>query len=451
MKKVIEWLAVNESGPIFLNGWVKTKRDSKNCSFLEVSDGSCLKGIQVVITAETQGFDLLPQATTGASAAIEGLLVESPAAGQKWEVQAAVLKIIGTCDSDYPLQKKGHTLEFLRTISHLRPRSNLFSSVFRVRSKMAYAVHQFFNERHFSYVHTPIITSSDCEGAGEMFRVSTLEQGSNLPASEDFFGKSTYLTVSGQLQGELMAAALGNIYTFGPTFRAENSNTARHAAEFWMIEPEMSFCDLQGDMDIAEAHIQSMIRTMLEQCSDELDFFNQLVDKGLRERLQKVVNQSFARMTYTDAIQVLLESKRSFEYPVVWGEALQTEHERYLAEEYFKGPVTIYNYPKSIKPFYMYQNDDGKTVAAMDLLLPGIGEIIGGSQREHRLDRLLEAMKTHDLNEASYDWYIDTRRYGSVPHAGYGMGFERMLMYLTGISNIRDVLPFPRTPKHADF
>ena len=434
-----------------VRGWVRTKRESKSCAFLELTDGSCFRGLQVVVDAALPSAELLPQVLTGASVEVTGDLVASPAPGQKWELQAAELRLLGIADATYPLQKKGHTPEFLRTIAHLRPRTNLFGNVFRVRSRMAFAIHRFFQERGFFHVHTPVITSNDCEGAGEMFRVTTLKPGSNAPASEDFFGRPTHLTVSGQLQGEAFACALGKIYTFGPTFRAENSNTARHAAEFWMIEPEIAFCDLAADMTLAEENVRYLVRAMLEECGEELEFFNRLVDKGLEARLRQTLDQPFERISYTEAVDLLLKSGRSFEHPVVWGEGLQTEHERYLAEEHVRGPVTIFNYPKAIKPFYMRQNEDGRTVAAMDLLVPGIGEIIGGSQREERLDVLLEAMRAHGLSEADYGWYLDLRRYGSVPHAGYGMGFERLLMFVTGVSNIRDVIPFARTPGHAEY
>ncbi len=434
-----------------VRGWVRTKRESKSCAFLELTDGSCFRGLQVVVDAGLPSAELLPQVLTGASVEVTGDLVASPAPGQKWELQAAELRLLGIADATYPLQKKGHTPEFLRTIAHLRPRTNLFGNVFRVRSRMAFAIHRFFQERGFFHVHTPVITSNDCEGAGEMFRVTTLKPGSNAPASEDFFGRPTHLTVSGQLQGEAFACALGKIYTFGPTFRAENSNTARHAAEFWMIEPEIAFCDLAADMALAEENVRYLVRAMLEECGEELEFFNRLVDKGLEARLRQTLDQPFERISYSEAVDLLLKSCRSFEHPVVWGEGLQTEHERYLAEEHVRGPVTIFNYPKAIKPFYMRQNEDGRTVAAMDLLVPGIGEIIGGSQREERLDVLLEAMHAHGLSEADYGWYLDLRRYGSVPHAGYGMGFERLLMFVTGVSNIRDVIPFARTPGHAEY
>ena len=432
-------------------GWVRTRRDSKGFSFLELNDGSCLANLQVVVDAGTPGAEHLPHLTTGAAAVIEGKLVASPAQGQKWELRADRIELIGPADPSYPLQKKGHTAEFLRTIAHLRPRSNLYGAVFRVRSRLAYAVHQFFQQRDFVYVHTPIITASDCEGAGEMFRVTTLKGNIDEKAQTDFFGKPTYLTVSGQLEGETFACALSNIYTFGPTFRAENSNTARHAAEFWMIEPEMAFCDLQGDMDLGEEFIKAMAQFALEHCAEDLALFTKFVDKGLQERLRFVVERPFVRVTYTEAIEILKKSGKQFEFPVEYGLNLQSEHERFLTEDHFKSPVTVFNYPKEIKPFYMRLNDDQKTVTAMDVLVPGIGEVIGGAQREERLEQLLENMKFHKLKAEDYWWYVDLRRYGTVPHAGFGLGFERLLMFLTGISNIRDVIPFARTPGNADF
>lgn len=432
-------------------GWVRTRRDSKGFSFLELNDGSCLANLQVVVDAGTPGAEQLPHLTTGAAAIIEGKVVASPAQGQKWELHATRIELIGRADQSYPLQKKGHTAEFLRTIAHLRPRSNLYGAVFRVRSRLAYAVHQFFQQRDFVYVHTPIITASDCEGAGEMFRVTTLKGNIDEKAPADFFGKPTYLTVSGQLEGETFACALSNIYTFGPTFRAENSNTARHAAEFWMIEPEMAFCDLQGDMDLGEEFMKAMARFALEHCSEDLSLFAKFVDKTLQERLTFVVERPFVRVPYTEAIEILEKCGKQFEFPVEYGLNLQSEHERFLTEDHFKSPVTVFNYPKEIKPFYMRANDDQKTVTAMDVLVPGIGEVIGGAQREERLEQLLENMKFHKLKPEDYWWYVDLRRYGSVPHAGFGLGFERLLMFLTGVSNIRDVIPFARTPGNADF
>jgi len=443
--------ATEPRSAITLGGWVRTRRDNKGFSFLELNDGSCFASIQVVADAGIPGYDKITDFTTGASALVEGALVASPAAGQKWEVKATTIKLIGTADTSYPLQKKGHTLEFLRTIAHLRPRSNLFGAVFRTRSKLAYAVHEFFQKRDFVYVHTPVITASDCEGAGEMFRVTTLKGNIDDQPTTDFFGKKAYLTVSGQLEGETFACALSNIYTFGPTFRAENSNTARHAAEFWMIEPEMAFCDLQGDMDLAEEFIKSLAKYAMEHCAEDLAFFAKFVDKGLNERLKFVVERPFMRVTYTEAVDILTKSGKKFEYPVEYGQNLQSEHERFLTEEHFKSPTTVYNYPRDIKPFYMRVNDDGKTVTAMDVLVPGIGEVIGGAQREERPDMLEEQMKHHKLSPADYWWYADLRKYGTVPHAGFGLGFERLIMFLTGVSNIRDVIPFARTPGNAEF
>src|SRR5882724_11958898 len=436
---------------ITVKGWVRTRRDSKGFSFLELNDGSSLANLQIVVDGGTPGYEQIAQFTTGASAIIEGKLVPSPAQGQKWELSASRVELVGAADASYPLQKKGHTQEFLRTIAHLRPRSNLFGAVFRMRSRLAFAVHQFFQERDFVYVQTPIITASDCEGAGEMFRVTVLKGNIDEKPEADFFGKRTYLTVSGQLEGETFACALSNIYTFGPTFRAENSNTARHAAEFWMIEPEMAFCDLQGDMDLGEEFIKSMAKYTLEHCAEDLGLFAKFVDKGLLERLRFVVERPFQRVPYAEAIEILTKSGHAFEYPVKDGLNLQSEHERYLTEVHFKSPVTVFNYPREIKPFYMRLNDDGKTVTAMDLLVPGIGEVIGGAQREERLEVLRENMRYHKLREEDYGWYIDLRRYGTVPHAGFGAGFERLLMFLTGVSNIRDVIPFARTPGNVEF
>ena len=436
---------------ITVRGWVRSRRDSKGFSFLEINDGSCLASIQAVVDANVPGYKDITHVTTGASVIVGGKLVASPAAGQKWEIHATAMQIVGLADASYPLQKKGHTLEFLRTIAHLRPRSNLFGAIFRTRSRLAYAIHQFFQERNFVYVHTPIITASDCEGAGEMFRVTALKDGSGKPPAADFFGKSTYLTVSGQLEAETFACALSDVYTFGPTFRAENSNTSRHAAEFWMIEPEMAFCDLQGDMELGEQFIKAMARYTLEHCAEDLSLFCKFVDKGLQERLNFVIDRPFQRVAYTDAVEILTKSGKTFEHPVQYGLNFQSEHERFLTEEHFKCPTTVYNYPKEIKPFYMRLNDDGKTVAAMDLLVPGIGEVIGGSQREERLDVLEGNLKHHGLKTEDYWWYVDLRRYGTVPHAGFGLGFERLLMFLTGVSNIRDVIPYARTPGSVEF
>lgn len=431
-----------------LAGWVRTRRDSKEFSFMELNDGSCLKGIQVIVDAGIPGSGDLGKMNTGASVRVVGELVESPGKGQSWEVRATEVELLGSVPEDFPLQKKGHTPEFLRSIAHLRPRTNLYGATFRMRSRLACAVHRFFNERDFVYVHTPIITASDCEGAGEMFQVTTNGAGK---AEEDFFEKKAYLTVSGQLEGETFACALSNIYTFGPTFRAENSNTSRHAAEFWMIEPEMAFCNLQGDMDLAEEFIQFLVRDVLENNGGDLEIFERFVDKELRARLESLASGGFERMSYTEAVERLEKSGRQFDYPVEWGVNLQSEHERYLCEEVVKGPLTVYNYPKSIKPFYMRANDDGKTVTAMDVLVPGVGEIIGGSQREERYDLLKAAMEAHELSLENYGWYLDLRKYGTVPHAGFGAGFERLLMYVTGMQNIRDVIPFARTPGHCEF
>ncbi|SDS08124.1 asparagine--tRNA ligase [Opitutus sp. GAS368] len=458
--------ALHAAGPvdtIFLQGWVRTRRDAKAFSFIELNDGSCLKGLQVIVDTTLPDYANVAHANTGASVEVHGKLVESKGQGQKWEVVATGFKVLGEADATYPLQKKGHTLEFLREIAHLRPRSNLFGAVFRVRSRLAYAVHQFFQERGFYYVHTPIITASDAEGAGDMFRVTTLdlenppklEGGKQVDNTKDFFGKKTFLTVSGQLEGEIFAHALSNVYTFGPTFRAENSNTSRHAAEFWMIEPEVAFCDLAGNMDLAEAFVKHLIRDAKEHCAADLEFFAKFVDKDLMPRLDFVLEKPFVRCSYTEAVEILGKSGKTWEHPVAWGANLQAEHERYLTEEHFKCPTTVYNYPRAIKAFYMRQNDgtaEGReTVAAMDLLVPGIGEIIGGSQREERLDKLRAGMALHHLDEKAYWWYLDLRRYGSVPHAGFGLGFERMLMFVTGVGNIRDVIPFARTPGTADF
>jgi asparaginyl-tRNA synthetase len=453
MRTLIKHLlaSVEPKDAVIAKGWVRTRRDSKGFSFLELNDGSCLANLQVILTDATAGYPHLEHFTTGASAVVEGRLVASPAAGQKWELQAARIELCGPADTTYPLQKKGHSMEFLRTIAHLRPRSNLFGAVFRTRSRLAYAVHNFFQERDFVYVHTPIITASDCEGAGEMFRVTALKGDIDKNPAADFFGRKSYLTVSGQLEAETYACALSNVYTFGPTFRAENSNTARHAAEFWMIEPEMAFCDLHGDMDLAEEFVKAMARHAVEHCAEDLALFAKFVDKGLQDRLRFVVERPFQRVSYTEAVEILKKSGHTFEYPVEYGLNLQSEHERFLTEQHFKSPVTVFNYPREIKPFYMRLNEDGKTVTAMDVLVPGIGEVIGGSQREERLDSLLENMRYQKLRPEDYWWYVDLRRYGTVPHAGFGLGFERLLMFLTGVSNIRDVIPFARTPGSAEF
>ena len=439
-------------GKIQVQGWVRTKRDSKAFSFIELNDGSCLANLQIVADATLDGYEeSIVYLTTGASIAVTGNVVESQGKGQRWEMQATAVEVLGMAEEDFPLQKKGHSMEFLRSIAHLRPRSNLFGAVFRVRSRMAFAIHQFFQDQGFVYVHTPIITASDCEGAGEMFRVVTMDGDEIKMGDEEFFGKPSYLTVSGQLEGETFACALSDIYTFGPTFRAENSHTSRHASEFWMIEPEMAFCDLDRDMDTAEAMVKYLVCDVLESCSEDLAFFGKFVDKGLIERLEFVRDRPFERVSYTEAVEILIASGQEFVYPVEYGHNLQSEHERYLTETHFKSPITVYNYPADIKPFYMRKNDDGKTVAAMDVLVPGIGEIVGGSQREERLDVLQANLEEHDLSKEEYDWYVDLRRFGTVPHAGFGLGFERLLMFVTGVHNIRDVIPFPRTPGSADF
>lgn len=443
---------------ILVQGWVRTRRDAKTFSFIELNDGSCLRNLQVIADQALSNYGEVQRLTTGASVRVRGRLVASKGQGQAYEVMAGEVVVLGLADASYPLQKKGHTPEFLREIAHLRPRSNLFGCVFRVRSRLAYAVHQFFQERGFCYVHTPIVTGSDCEGAGELFRVTTLDpkappltpEGA-VDYTQDFFARPTYLTVSGQLEAEAFACALGKVYTFGPTFRAENSNTSRHASEFWMIEPEMAFTDLQGNMDLAESFVKYLIADVRGHCAEDLALFAKFVDKDLLTRLDFVLERPFQRVSYTEAMDILTASGRRWEHPVKWGDNLQSEHERFLAEEHFKCPVTVYNYPKDIKPFYMRLNDDGTTVTAMDVLVPGIGEIVGGSQREERLDVLEANMARHQLNPHDYGWYLDLRRFGTVPHAGFGLGFERMLMFVTGVANIRDVIPFARTPGHAPF
>lgn len=443
---------------LVLEGWIKTSRDSKNFGFIQLSDGSGFDGIQVVYEAELENFKEIAKYPIYSSIRVEGELVESPGAKQPIEVHAKKITPEHLAESDYPLQKKRHTFEYLRTKAHLRPRTNTFQAVFRVRSLIAFAVHEFFQQRRFVYVHTPIITASDAEGAGEMFQVTTLDLNNppkndegKVDFSQDFFGKHTNLTVSGQLQGEAFATAFRNIYTFGPTFRAENSNTQRHAAEFWMIEPEMAFADLEDNMNVAEDMLKYIINYVFEHAPQEMEFFNSFIDKGLIDRLKNVVESEFVRITYTEAIDILEKSDREFKYPVSWGIDLQTEHERYITEEVYKKPVFIVDYPKEIKAFYMRENEDKKTVAAMDLLVPGIGEIIGGSQREERLDVLLAKLDEFGLDQESYSWYMDLRRYGSVVHSGYGLGFERAVMYITGMKNIRDVIPFPRTVGNAEF
>ena len=443
---------------ISISGWIRTLRASKNFGFIEINDGSFFKNIQVVFEEELENFKEVSKLSISSSLTVEGKLVLTPGAKQPFELKATRIEIEGLSDNDYPLQKKRHSFEFLRSIAHLRPRSNTFSAVFRVRSLTAFAIHKFFQERGFVYTHTPIITGSDCEGAGEMFRITTMDLD-NVPKTEDgaidykqdFFGKETNLTVSGQLAAEAYALAFRNVYTFGPTFRAENSFTQRHASEFWMIEPEIAFADLEDNMELAEDMIKYVISYVMEHAPEEMEFFNSFIDKGLIERLNNVVNSEFTRITYTKAVEMLQESGHEFEYPVQWGDDLQTEHERYLTEQVFKAPVFVTDYPKDIKAFYMRMNEDGKTVRAMDLLVPGVGEIVGGSQREERHDVLLDRIKEMNLNEEDYWWYLELRKYGTATHSGFGLGFERIIMYMTGMANIRDVIPFPRTPKNAEF
>lgn len=443
---------------VHLSGWVRKIRDQKNFGFIELNDGTFFKGVQVVFDTHLANFEEVAKLSIASSIYVTGKVVKSQGAGQTFEVIASKIDVCQKADSEYPLQNKRHSFEFLREIAHLRSRTNTFSAVFRVRSVLAYAIHKFFQDQGFVNVHTPIITGSDAEGAGEMFRVTTLKldkpprkEDGTVDNSQDFFGKETNLTVSGQLNGETFCAAFRNIYTFGPTFRAENSNTSRHAAEFWMIEPEIAFADLSADMELGEAMIKFVIRYVMENCPEEMEFFNQFVEKGLFDKLNNVLNNDFGRITYTEAIDILKKCGKKFEYPVEWGIDMQSEHERYLAEEHFKKPVFVTDYPKDIKAFYMKLNADGKTVRAMDLLAPGIGEIIGGSQREDNLELLEKRMKEFGLKPEDYSFYTDLRRYGSFPHAGFGLGFERMMMYLTGMTNIRDVIPFPRTPKNALF
>ena len=439
-------------------GWIRTSRLSKNFGFIELNDGSFFKNMQIIVDEKLENFKEIGKLPISSSILVEGKLVSTEGAKQPIEIHATKITVEGESDNSYPLQKKRHTVEYLRTIAHLRPRSNMFSAVFRVRSVAAYAVHKFFQERNFVYAHSPIITGSDCEGAGEMFRITTLDldnvpktEEGKIDYSQDFFGKEANLTVSGQLNAEIMALAFRNVYTFGPTFRAENSYTGRHASEFWMIEPEIAFADLEDNMELAEDMVKYIINYVLEHCPEEMEFFNAFVDKGLLERLHNIVNSDFIRITYTKAVELLLESGQKFEYPVEWGIDLQTEHERYITEQIFKAPVFVTDYPKEIKAFYMRLNEDGKTVRAMDLLVPGVGEIIGGSQREEREDVLLERIEEFGLNKEDYWWYLELRKFGTATHSGFGLGFERMIMYLTGVSNIRDVIPFPRTPKNCEF
>jgi asparaginyl-tRNA synthetase len=444
---------------VLVKGWVRTKRGNRSIAFIAVNDGSTINNIQVVADAASFDESLLKDISTGACIAVKGRLVESQGQGQSVEINAHEIEVYGKSDAEtYPLQKKGHSMEFLRENAHLRFRTNTFGAVFRIRHAMAFAIHKYFNDKGFYYLHTPIITGSDCEGAGEMFHVTTLDL-KDIPRSEDgsvdfrsdFYGKETHLTVSGQLEGELGALALGEIYTFGPTFRAENSNTPRHLSEFWMIEPEMAFYDLDDNMDLAEDFVKYLIRYAIENCRDDLDFLNNMIDKALLERLNFVLDNNFVRISYTEAVSILTGSGKKWEYPAGWGRDLQAEHERYLVEEHFRCPVILTDYPKDIKAFYMKQNDDGKTVRAMDVLFPGIGEIIGGSQREENYDKLLTRIREMKMPEKDLWWYLDTRRFGTAPHSGFGLGFERMILFVTGMSNIRDVIPFPRTPKNSEF
>ena len=444
---------------VLVKGWVRTKRGNRNIVFIALNDGSTINNIQIVADASVFGENLLKDITTGSCIAVTGTLVESQGQGQNVEIKAESIEIYGKADAvSYPLQKKGHSMEFLREIAHLRPRTNTFGAVLRIRHAMAFAIHKYFNDKGFFYLHTPIITGSDAEGAGEMFHVTTLDlakvpvnKDGLVDYSDDFFGKPANLTVSGQLEGELGALAIGDIYTFGPTFRAENSNTPRHLAEFWMIEPEMAFYDLTDNMDLAEDFVKYLIRYALDNCREDLEFLNNMIDKGLLERLNFVIKNEFIRMTYTEAVKILVDSGRKWEYEVGWGKDLQAEHERYLVEEHFRRPVILTDYPMSIKAFYMKQNDDGKTVRAMDVLFPGIGEIIGGSQREEDYEKLLARIRELKLPEKDLWWYLETRKFGTAPHSGFGLGFERFVQFVTGMSNIRDVIPFPRTPKNAEF
>ena len=459
IRELYEKIGQIDGMKVSVAGWLRTVRDSKAFGFLEVNDGSCFRSVQVVVEADIlENYKTIVKLNVGSAVRVTGTIVETPTMKQPFEIKAESVEVEGFSTPDYPLQKKRHSLEFLREIAHLRPRANTFAAVFRVRSAAAQAIHKFFAEKHFVYVNTPLITASDCEGAGEMFKVTTLDL-ENVPKNEDgtvdfkqdFFEKSANLTVSGQLEAECYALAFGKVYTFGPTFRAENSNTARHAAEFWMIEPEIAFADLKDDMQLAHDLIKYVISYVLENCADDMKFFNDFIDKGLIERLTALVNSEFAHVTYTEAVEILEQHKDQFEYPVFWGCDLQSEHERYLTEQIYKRPVFVTDYPKEIKAFYMRLNDDGKTVAAMDLLVPGVGELIGGSQREERLDMLTERLAELGLDEKDYWWYLDLRKYGGTKHAGFGMGFERLIMYLTGMGNIRDVIPFPRTVGNAEF
>ena len=466
--RIIDLLRSGKTNSSYIvRGWVRTKREGKGIAFLELNDGSSLQGLQIVLPQTIDSYDdLIKQITTGTSIEVSGTLVESMGKGQRVEMQAIAIVVFGTADPEtYPLQKKRHSIEFLRTIAHLRPRTNMFGAVFRVRNACAYAIHKFFQERGFLWVHTPIITASDCEGAGEMFGVTTFDlnkvatAGKAVDFSQDFFGKPAFLTVSGQLEAEIMATAFSNVYTFGPTFRAENSNTSRHLAEFWMIEPEMAFCDLEGDADLAEEFLKYIFRYVLETCPEDMEFFQERVNPQVMTNARKIVDEQFERVTYTEAIAILEKSSKTFEFPVQWGLDLQSEHERFLAEEHFQKPVIVMDYPLGIKAFYMRVNEesesglngDRQTVRAMDILAPGIGELIGGSQREERLEVLEARIRSVGLNPEDYWWYLDLRRYGTVPHAGFGLGFERLVQFITGMGNIRDVIPFPRFPQSAEF
>ena len=459
-ERVLELLAKAPGTEVLAKGWVRTKRGNKNITFIAINDGSTINNIQIVCDHSGNiSEEILKNITTGACIGVVGDLVESQGSGQKVEILAKSIEIYGTADPEkYPLQKKGHSMEFLREIAHLRPRTTTFGAVLSIRHAMAFAIHKFFNDRGFCYLHTPLITASDAEGAGAMFQVTTLDlenaprtEDGHIDYSQDFFGRHTSLTVSGQLEGELGAMALGNIYTFGPTFRAENSNTPRHLAEFWMIEPEMAFYEIQDNMDLAEEFIKYLVQYALDNCADDLQFLNNMIDKGLIERLQSVIGTEFVRLTYTEGIKILEESGEKFEFPVKWGVDLQSEHERYLVEKHFHKPVILTDYPKDIKAFYMKQNDDGKTVRAMDVLFPKIGEIIGGSERESSYEKLINRINELGMDTTNLWWYIDTRRFGTAPHSGFGLGFERLLLFVTGMQNIRDVIPFPRTPKTAEF
>ncbi len=458
-RQKIESLLTSETPieSVVVMGWVRTRRESKDFSFLEINDGSCLKNIQVIADNSLSNYDKIATLATGSSVMINGKLVKSKGSGQKWEIISDTIIIISATDESYPLQKKRHSDEFLRTIAHLRPRTNKYGSVFRIRSALSFAVHNFFKDRNFVYLHTPILTGSDCEGAGELFRVTTMNPdktpliNGKIDFSKDFFGREANLTVSGQLSGEMFALALGDIYTFGPTFRAENSNTRRHAAEFWMVEPEMAFYNLHQNMDLAEEFIKYLVRYVIENCKEDHDLFKKFVDKKLAATLDTILSNDFIRISYSEALDILKKSGKKFDFDLAYGKDLQSEHERYLTENHFRKPVIVYDYPKEIKPFYMRLNDDNKTVAAMDLLVPKIGEIIGGSQREERIEVLRSRMAETGMSEENYWWYIDSRRFGSIPHSGFGLGFERLIMLITGIKNIRDVIPFPRTPKNIEF